>query len=189
MKTAEQLSEIGSKLSSAAGTKDLRLLQERVGECKRLLSQESNRLRNRAEDELGFLRSQLELEFSASNEHVVTFDSVTGLPDRLSAEAAIARSLQEGKDTVFAVFLVGKMGWIRARFGKEVGDDVMRTVAEHIRTRMPDESSLFYWRGPSLLFLRIAARDVFRLIVNCAILPGSFWRKQLIQAVATSCYQ
>jgi GGDEF domain-containing protein len=153
MQTAEQLAEIESKLNSVVGVKDIRLLQERVSECKVLLTQESNRIRNRAADELTLLRSKQEMELSGTGERAVTYDPATGLPDRLSAEAAIARGLREGKDLTVAVFVIGKMGWIRARFGKEVGDDVQRTVAEHIRPRMPEESSLFYWGGASFLAL------------------------------------
>lgn len=78
-------------------------------------------------------------------------DSATGLPDARQAMDALAEAWKHRRSYCAAIFGVRRLNAINARFGYQAGDDVLRSVTQHLAEYFAREYLLFRWRGPCVL--------------------------------------
>jgi GGDEF domain-containing protein len=79
-------------------------------------------------------------------------DPCTGLPNRMEAEAALQRAIEEGRNAYAAVFYLHRMPLTNARFGEAIGNQVILFCSQHIATTVTrGEDQLFRWSGPAIV--------------------------------------
>jgi GGDEF domain-containing protein len=87
----------------------------------------------------------------------VVSDPCTGLPAKSEAEAALQR-VAGAAQYYIAIFYVHRMNLINARFGEEIGNEIILYCSQHIATSLiRPADSLFRWSGPA--FIAILERD------------------------------
>lgn len=87
----------------------------------------------------------------------VVSDPCTGLPAKSEAEAALQR-VAGNSQSYIAVFYVHRMSLINARFGEEIGNEILVYCSQHIATTLiRPKDLLFRWSGP--VFVAILERD------------------------------
>ncbi len=91
-------------------------------------------------------------------------DAATGLPGKEAAEAAIFEGLKAGKRLYVATVVISRMQSINARFGYEVGDQVLLTCKESVEKQLSPGDQMFRWVGPAMVLLleRADTLDVVR---------------------------
>jgi len=113
------------------------------------LAQTISRYNSQTQERIDNLRNEM---------RPATTDSITGLPDRSAAEAAIRRAISKEAQVLVAVFYLHRLPWINARFGEEIGNQVIQVCGEHLSAEVVvSKDSLFRWRGPA--FLALLARE------------------------------
>lgn len=101
----------------------------------------------------------------------VLSDPCTGLPSKAEAEAALRRAAGSPQLYV-AVFYVHRMHLVNARFGENVGNEILLFCSQHIATSLVRPSdSLFRWTGPAFVAILeradspvVVATEVRRLV-------------------------
>ena len=150
-----RLSEIGNQVESVSQIQDVRLIKAQLSECLDLIRKETER--QRAENEIMVAQLNQELDQGAHRNadvaNVPVFDAVTGLPSRRAAEEALAKAC-ETEAPIYAVAIVlDRIETFNARFGYEVGDEILRFVAQSLKRQVLRSDQLFRWTGPMLLAL------------------------------------
>ena len=74
----------------------------------------------------------------------------TELPGRSGAEQEIATKITAKQDSVCGLVLVNRFASIQARFGREIGDDVMLLAAERLAQQLPTGVTVFRWSESAL---------------------------------------
>jgi len=85
-------------------------------------------------------------------------DPITGLPERPAAEAALVAAVKTGNPVYAVLFVLERLDLINSRFGREVGDQVLSFLREHIAQSLSKPVRLFRWTGPALI--AIVEREV-----------------------------
>lgn len=94
---------------------------------------------------------------SVASVPAVVSDLCTGLPAKSEAEAALRRVAGLSQSYI-AVFYVHRMSLINARFGEEIGNEILLFCSQHIATTLIRPSDLlFRWSGPA--FVAILERE------------------------------
>jgi GGDEF domain-containing protein len=89
---------------------------------------------------------------------LVVIDPCTGLPAKAEAEAALQRAIGGPAQTYVAVFYVQRLSRINARFGEDIGNEILLFCSQHIATSLSRSNDLlFRWSGPA--FVAILERE------------------------------
>lgn len=80
-------------------------------------------------------------------------DSATGLPGREDFKAAIAAKIKSPPECALALFVVDRLAYLNAKFGRPAGDQVLASTARHITETLPAGVPLFRWNGPAFAAL------------------------------------
>ena len=80
-------------------------------------------------------------------------DTVTSLPTRAAAEAALVQACAAENPSSAVVILLDRLKFYNQRYGREVGDKTLRFFSDFLRGSMGGEFSLFRWTGPALLMI------------------------------------
>jgi GGDEF domain-containing protein len=85
-------------------------------------------------------------------------DSATKLPGRAHAEAAIADACRQTEPNCAAVLLIDRLSLYNRRYGREVGDVVLRYYTTLLQ-KIFAPRDLFRWTGPALVMLRQGTQE------------------------------
>jgi GGDEF domain-containing protein len=156
-----RLLEIEDELQGTTQLEDLQTARIRMSECLHGLHAEIGRQKLESTQQLTRLkvaiaRSKDAAAFGTSLESRA--DPITGLPERPAAEAALADAVKTGNPVYAVLFVVERLDLINSRFGREVGDQVLSFLREHIAQSLSKPVRLFRWTGPALI--AIVERDV-----------------------------
>jgi len=151
-RSQERLSGIADRLEETAPD-DVPALRARISECCHSARTEAMLQKKDAGEIDGALREQIaaiqELVEAAAG--FLDADSVTGLPNQKAAETALeVLSHKSGKRYV-VIGVVNRIQPINARFGREAGDQVLRTFKESFERQFAPGDRLFRWTGPALI--------------------------------------
>ncbi|MBV8731113.1 MAG: GGDEF domain-containing protein [Acidobacteriia bacterium] len=80
-------------------------------------------------------------------------DSVTGLPERRAAEAAIEQAFRSQTPLNVAIMVIDSLRAINMRFGRTTGDALLEVFRDHVAKALSPEDELFRWTGPALVAL------------------------------------
>jgi GGDEF domain-containing protein len=151
-RSAQRLQEIGDKFEKAGAMDDLHTLKSHLGDCLQSFREEAQR--QKAESDATIQSLQQEIERRPMRGGVVEdLDQVTGLPRQSAGILALQQAAQSGKRTCVLVMVVKGVQSVNARFGFEVGDNMLRTFKENIEKQLLRADRLFRWHGPAILVL------------------------------------
>ena len=148
------LGDIEHRIVTASELDDVRLMKSRLGDCLTEIRKETERRQKEADETIerlnqGLTDARQRIGAALSEAQ----DRVTGLPGRPVAEAALARVGQEGSQVYAAIMVLDRLQALNARFGREVGDEVLASFTSLVQTNLRAEDTLFRWGGPTLLAL------------------------------------
>ena len=86
-------------------------------------------------------------------------DPVTGLDGREAAETAVAQACAADTPVCAVILLVDRLPLYNRRYGREVGDKVLRFFVETVQRALGAGLVLFRWTGPAVLLLREGSHD------------------------------
>ncbi len=154
-RSVHQLQYVEREMEQAAQMDDIKQLRARLITCLDVVREETVRLQTETQVAPGvasmqITRSTKPVEFP---NRFGSMDGVTGLPTRKVAEQSIIDALEAGQESAVALFVVNRMPGINARYGREIGDEVMLRVSNHFAQHLSSTTSLYRWSGPALLAL------------------------------------
>jgi GGDEF domain-containing protein len=135
-----ELQEIQKQLASATGPAALQ-------ECKLSLSKCLGGIREEA---------QQYKQFSGANS---SQDPVTGLDGRPAAESAVAQACTSDSPACAVVVSIDRLSLYNRRYGRDVGDKVLRFFVEFVKRSFEPGLALFRWTGPAVMMLRHGSPD------------------------------
>src|ERR1035438_4829883 len=147
-----RLQEIEQLVRSAKEVSDINVVKAHLGDCLEGIRSEAIRQRTETEKTTRALIQEIEKSRRRvdASEHP-NQDSVTGLPSREAAESALAVRCACDTPAYVAVIMADRLHFYNARFGRVVGDDILRHFADYIRKSLPAQDELFRWTGPTLV--------------------------------------
>jgi diguanylate cyclase (GGDEF)-like protein len=150
-KSVESLNELRHGLESAALLEDIRKVKSSLAECLRSVCDEVQRRKSEAEGLVAQLQAQIDR--GQNSRYISDEDVATGLPRRKTAQEAINQAvLIPGKKFLLTAVL-DRLQSLNARFGQEVGDRVLRALAERLKESLGDSDVLYRWTGPAIVAL------------------------------------
>jgi diguanylate cyclase (GGDEF)-like protein len=170
-RSVARLQEIECQLEKASRSEDVLLLKQSIQECLESLHDET--LKQKAERARS--HEMLELLEASHSVPVTLSDAVTGLPNRLEAEAALARAAAGPKPAYVTMLSVDRVALINARYGHAAGDEVLKLFLEALQTRVLPEDRIFRWSGPAFIVILERTdgiekvRHLFRAVVPAKI--------------------
>jgi GGDEF domain-containing protein len=158
-----QLRNIQSHVVSVTQLEDVRSIKMQLGECLAQIRTETVRQQNvvagiveKAKDALGVRTAAAECASIASPGApccAKNLDPVTGLPARLSAEAALEDICQGEGPWHVAVITIDSLQSVNLRFGRDTGNELLCTFGFFIAQLLQPSDHLFRWSGPAFLAL------------------------------------
>jgi GGDEF domain-containing protein len=136
----QQLKEIAEKLKSAKGAEDLRMGKASLSDCLAEVRKEAERQLTGAQGD----RDR---------------DLVTNLENRAAAETALVQACASEDPLCAVILAVDRIALYNQRYGREVGDKVLRFFADHVKRSFVPGGLLYRWTGPAMLILRSGPFD------------------------------
>ncbi len=130
----QQLRGIGQKLESAKGAEDLRVGKASLSDC------------------LAEVRKEAERQWAGTHGDAGK-DAVTNLESRAAAETALVQACASGEPLCAVILMVDRLTLYNRRYGREVGDKVLRFFADYVKHSFAPGSTLYRWTGPAMLIL------------------------------------
>ncbi len=144
-----RLRDIEKQVEFASLIEDVRLIKTRLGACLDEIRREAERQR----DETGRTVEQLSQGLGGTQKAPPTTDEATGLPARSRAEEAIAQACRDEAQAYAVAVQIDRIQIFNARFGYEVGDEILRHIAGFLRQQLHEKDLLFRWSAPTLVAL------------------------------------
>ena len=170
-RSSHRLMEIEKQMEGASAIEDVQSLKLRLGECLTSLREEAGRQKSDAQSRAAAIERQLEnsrdrvgslLPVAAGIDTLTRLpdqameegiDTLTGLPNQATAEAAFHEAAQKAGPTYVVTAVVNRIQAVNIRYGNAVGDQVIKALADSIRTHLSGQDLLFRWRGPAIVAL------------------------------------
>jgi diguanylate cyclase (GGDEF)-like protein len=163
-KNLSRLQEIEGQVASAAEIEDVRSIKTKLTDCLEDIRRERARQKTDASERVERLSEGLDRargddatgapsKPDTQSPPVAETDSVTGLPGRVAAEAAIDRACHLQQPVSAAVIVLDSLPAINARYGRNAGDAVLQSFADSLAQKLAPEDALFRWTGPALVGL------------------------------------
>jgi GGDEF domain-containing protein len=152
--TITRLQDIEGQLQKASMLEDFHAVKIRMSECLDVLRTEIVRHRSESAkqvSEMGSVVQRLRSRTAFTPEELGRLDPLTKLPERAAAEAALSNAVKGSKVVYAAVFVTDRLDMINARFGRNVGDDVLLFFCRHVAQGLAPGNRLFRWTGPAIL--------------------------------------
>jgi diguanylate cyclase (GGDEF)-like protein len=148
------LSSMQRDLKKASDIDDVRLLRIKIAHCLAEIELEAKEQQKEASATLESLRQEvLNPKPVAIQPRAAGADPVTGLPDRVAAEQALAEACRSPIQTYAALYVLDNVVTINRRFGIAVGDKALREFNRLIGERAFPADKVFRWSGPTFLAL------------------------------------
>ena len=150
-----RLQEIEGQIQKASLVEDFHTAKIRMAECLAGQGKELVRHRSESAKQVSEMHSAVQGLRSVGSAHtaeeLARKDPVTKLPERASAEGALAAAAKESQPVFGAVFVADRLDLINARFGRSVGDDLLLFFSQHVAKGMKESDWLYRWSGPAIL--------------------------------------
>jgi GGDEF domain-containing protein len=151
----QRLGEIEDQIEDASSVAAIRVLRFRLDECLQRLREEASHQRKQMTGVLDQLRTQLQVAQGARKAASLSpaNDALSGLETRASAELAFAAAIELRTPAYGAVFVADCLHQINAQYGFSTGDQMLRTLANHLVSHLVAGDRLFRWTGPVFVAL------------------------------------
>jgi len=147
-----QLRDIEQQVESASQIEDVRLIKAKLGDCLEQIRQEAERQKTETGRTVERLSQGLE-SAQAARPPADGTDRATGLPDRKEAEDALTKACRGQAGAYALAVQVDRIQIFNARFGYEVGDEILRYFAKFLRQQWPGKDLFFRWTDTTILAL------------------------------------
>lgn len=164
--SVSRLQDIERQLQSASLLEDFQAAKIRMSECLDGLRTEIAHQRTQSTHRVTEMQTVIEESrerTAARTNREARNDPLTGLPERPAAEAALSAALKQGGRVFAAVFAIERLDLINARFGHEVGDQVLLFFGEHVAQALKGSDRFFRWTGPAFLALMERSEPVHKV--------------------------
>lgn len=153
--SVERLQEISQKLAKAVELEDVQQLKVKLDDCLGHLREECLRQQNETKNIVTALQSEITRTEERAGALIQTpdVDSITGLPSQETAEATLQEMVRKPGKRYVVVAVVSRMQPINARFGHNIGNQVLRAFKEFFEAQLAPGDRLFRWSGPALIAL------------------------------------
>jgi GGDEF domain-containing protein len=149
-----RLQELQKQIEHASQVEDVRTLKLGLSDCLHSIRGECDRQRDEADQAVANLRRGIqEARETKVPEAGPVSDPLTGLLLRPGAEEAIQAACDSGAHTYTGLFLMDRLPAITARFGADLGDEVLLFFLQHLSTALTGNDTLFRWSPTSFLAL------------------------------------
>lgn len=146
--TASQLTVLERKLEKATAIEDIRFLKLQLNDCLQIARQEVSHQRElTAQAQAALANARTEAAHLAAQ--VRSQDPLTGLPNRRVAEDVLATNCARSR-TFAAIVVMARLHAINARYGVQIGDEMIRHTARELVRDLP-AFTVHRWSGPSFL--------------------------------------
>jgi len=147
-----RLKDIEQQVESASQIEDVRQVKAKLGECLQQIRQEAERQRTETVRTVERLSQGLE-SAQPSRPPPAGTDPGTGLPNRADAEIALAKACRDEAPAFAVAVQIDRIQIFNARFGYEVGDEILKYFAGFLRKQWPGKDLLFRWNDSTILAL------------------------------------
>lgn len=153
--SVSKLQEFENQLESATEIVDVRVLKMRLGDCLQEIRKDAQQQQKESERVIDQLTKEIEkVRMQAvTNSDAADRDLTTGLRMRVAAERVLTERCSGEKPSFVALLSIERIQTYNARFGRTIGDQILRFFAETIKTRLGEGDWLFRWTGPNLLLV------------------------------------
>jgi GGDEF domain-containing protein len=160
---AQTFQQLGDRLERAVALEDLQTLKVQLRECLRDFQDETLKRKTEMDSVITTLQQEVERTTTGSDSLLGT-DPATGLPGQSAAEAAMLKALKAGTRTYVVTLVVSRIQSINARFGYNIGDQVLQTCRETVEKQLLSGDQMFRWTGPAIVLIieRADSIDVVR---------------------------
>jgi diguanylate cyclase (GGDEF)-like protein len=130
----EQLTGICGKLTTETDAEQLRLGKLALSDC------------------LAQIRKEAVRQWTTAEQGAYV-DTITGLPGRPVAESALKEACAAETENCAVILALERIPLYNRRYGRDVGDKVLRFFAQFVRRSFSSAERLYRWTGPSVLLL------------------------------------
>ena len=164
----EKLREIGDQLERASAIGDLDTLKAHIGESLAAFRKETLRQKQLTDTLIGELRQQVLQGNQGPAEALAAaeLDTATGLPPKSACLATMHSTVAAGKRRYLVPLVVSRVQSVNARFGHEIGDQVLRRLGRIVSENMLPDDKVFRWSGPALVVVSESAETLEQLRVR-----------------------
>ncbi len=148
-----KLQDFEERLKAATEIVDVRVLKMRLSDCLAEIRKEAQRQKLESDHAIEQLTGEIAKAHRqiSANTDFVDKDPATRLKMRASAEDALTERCAVDKQAFVAIMTVDRIQTFNTRFGRVVGDQVLRYFAERVQAGLAEGDQLFRWTGPNLL--------------------------------------
>jgi len=164
-RSSSRLQQLEKQLEKASAIEDLRAIKLRLADCLEELRTERRQNDQATQEHVCRLREGLEKarqELKRSAAAPGGTDSLSGLPERGTAEEVMAEGLASGRPLCAVVFVLDRLPAINARFGYAAGDRVMLGFLRHLKQSVARPAEIYRWTGPAFLLLAEASGQLVK---------------------------
>jgi diguanylate cyclase (GGDEF)-like protein len=155
----EALESIKVNLEGAA-VEDIQSVGHKLRGCLEFVCEESSRQKTAADSLVHDLKQEISCA-QARAARIPEVDRATGLPLRAAAESAFVEALATKQKHYVLTLVMDRLQSINARFGGDVGDQVLKALRTHVEASLMDkEDRLFRWVGPAMILLMPRQQDI-----------------------------
>lgn len=169
-----KLREISGALENARNIRDLDALKRTVGDSLQDFCDEALRQREQADRLIMTLRREIELgPQEEGTPEPPDLDPVTGLPSKETCVKALHRPIPAHKRRYIVTLVVNNLEAINARFGYEIGNNVLCRFIDFVVQVMRAEDRVYRWSGPTLVTVIETAEtlDQIRAYIGKILVP------------------
>lgn len=155
-RSVARLQAIEKQLERASVIEDIRSLKAKLSECLHSLREEAQRQR----EEIARTITELKNEIKKAQQRQVKVVPAAPKPapqasalSRAQAEQALAQALQQGSHTFVAIFVVERVELINARFGPNVGEQLVHYFRHHLAQGLLSSDPVYRWGVASFVVL------------------------------------
>ena len=172
-----RLGEIEKQVSGISVLDDVRQIKARLGDCLADIRAEADRQQKVTVAMIEHLSQGLSDSRKSDVNQVsgAVVDTITGLPIRPAAEAALAEPARRDGHTFAAVMVLETFQSVNRKFGKEVGDEVMAEFTRLVQRNLPKADRLFRWGGSTLVAVLVRAATLERVRHELAATLATGW--------------
>jgi GGDEF domain-containing protein len=147
-----RLQQIEGQVSEAKGVSDLRVLRARLEDCLVSIRQEAKRRADETTHAATVLSREVQKISKQPPAADPAADPLTALPTREQGEKVLSSMCASLKGFV-AVLTLDRLQLYNARYGRSLGDDILRFFAAQLKELSPPDHCLFRWTGPTIVVL------------------------------------
>jgi len=158
----QRLQNVEQQIEKATNLSDVHQLKGQLIECL-----EQVRMETAQQQKARAAASEIQAELESSRQRMQAagpqLDPVTGLPVGAAVNGVLRVCLKQDRHSYAVAFVVQRIQSINMRFGYDLGDQVLKAFAEHLKSALSGSDRLFRWRGPTIIAVLERAQAMERV--------------------------